>query len=529
MIVDKDKASKTKRQVRRAKIVVTFGPALSTKKMAKKALKAGMNVARLNMSHGDHQTHQNNLDNLREASEQLGKPLGIFADLQGPKIRLARFADGPHELAEGDTFTITIRDVPGSKTECGTTFPGLAENVNVGDTLLVNDGKVRLRAIEVTATDVVTEVEVGGEVSDNKGINLPGVAVNVPALSEKDEEDLRWALRAGVDMIALSFVRNASDIDPVHQIMREEGRKVPVIAKLEKPQAVENIEEIIDAFDAIMVARGDLGVELPLEDVPVVQKHAVELARRWAKPVIVATQVLESMMDAPTPTRAEASDCANAVLDGADAVMLSGETSVGKYPIKTIETMARIIKSTEAHGLKRIPPLAARPRTRGGAVTRAAVEVAEEVNASYLVAFTQTGDSARRLARMRSEIPALGFTSSEQTFRYMNLFWGITPVLVDFVDHSDKMSQQAEDYLLGSNLAEEDELAVIVSGSPPGKAGSTNSLRVHRLGDMTHGGEAGQRNEERHEEIKPWRTREQAAEDLVLRMNEGQATRPPAI
>ncbi|RII41715.1 pyruvate kinase [Galactobacter valiniphilus] len=507
--------------MRRAKIVVTFGPAIATLDKAREAIEAGMDVARLNMSHGDHATHANILANLRQASSDLGKAIGVFADLQGPKIRLEKFADGPHVLAEGDRFTITTRDVPGNAQECGTTFKGLPGDVAAGDTLLINDGKVRLRALAVTDTDVITEVVVGGEVSDHKGINLPGVAVNVPALSDKDEDDLRWALRAGVDMVALSFVRRADDIDRVHQIMDEEGRRVPVIAKIEKPQAVEALEEIIDAFDAIMVARGDLGVELPLEDVPIVQKRAVELARRWAKPVIVATQVLESMIESPTPTRAETSDCANAVLDGADAVMLSGETSVGKYAIGAIKTMARIISSTEEHGLTRIPALLARPRTRGGAVTRAAVEVAQEVGAKYIVGFTQTGDSARRLSRMRPATPMFGFTSNKQTVNYMCLFWGITPKLVEFVDHTDKMSQQVEELLLADGLVENDDLVLVVSGSPPGKAGSTNSLRVHRIGDILEGGPAGERNETRHEEIRPWRTREQAAEDIVRRMNEG--------
>src|SRR6476620_6223597 len=282
----------------------------------------------MNMSHGDYSVHDNTYENVRKAAGQLGKAVAIMADLQGPKIRLGRFVDGPHLLAVGDTFTITTEDVPGTKEICSTTLKSLTEDVNPGDALLIDDVKV------------VATVVVGGYVSNNKGINLPGVAVNVPALSEKDEDDLRWAMSRGVDMVALSFVRDASDIKRDHEIMDEEGRRVPVIAKIEKPQGVEQLPEIIDAFDAIMVARGDLGVELPLEEVPIVQKRAVELARRWAKPVIVATQVLESMIDNPRPTRAEASDCANAVLDGADAVMLSGETSVGKYPIETVKTMA---------------------------------------------------------------------------------------------------------------------------------------------------------------------------------------------
>ena len=264
---------------------------------------------------------------------------------------------------------------------------------------------MRVEVVETDGTVVTTKVIVGGPVSNNKGINLPGVAVNVPALSEKDEADLRWGLRIGADLIALSFVRSAKDVQRVHVIMAEEGRHVPVIAKIEKPQAVDNLEEIIDAFDGIMVARGDLGVELPLEAVPIVQKRAVELCRRMAKPVIVATQMLESMIDNPVPTRAETSDVANAVLDGADAVMLSGETSVGKYPVVVVETMARIVDSTEEHGLERIAPLTTKPRTQGGAITLAAMEVAEFVEAKYLCIFTESGDTARRMSRLRPQHP----------------------------------------------------------------------------------------------------------------------------
>src|SRR6478609_1729506 len=279
--------------MRRAKIVATFGPAIASFENTLAVLEAGVDVARMNMSHGDYSVHDITYENVRKAAAQLGKAVAIMADLQGPKIRLGRFVDGPHELAVGDIFTITTEDVPGTKDICSTTLKSLTEDVNPGDALLIDDGKVALRAIEVDDVKVVAKVTVGGFVSNNKGINLPGVAVNVPALSEKDEDDLRWAMRRGVDMVALSFVRDASDIVRVHEIMDEEGRRVPVIAKIEKPQAVEQLPEIIDA---IMVARGDLGVELPLEEVPIVQKRAIELARRWAKPVIVATQVLESMI-----------------------------------------------------------------------------------------------------------------------------------------------------------------------------------------------------------------------------------------
>ncbi|BDZ47001.1 hypothetical protein GCM10025866_29100 [Naasia aerilata] len=318
--------------MRRAKIVATLGPATSSYEQIRAIIDAGVDVARLNLSHGDYSVHEAVYANVRKASEDSGRAVGILVDLQGPKIRLGRFEDGPYELAEGDTFKITTKDIVGNKDIVGTTFKGLPADVKPGDPLLIDDGKVRVRVTGTDGTTVTTEVVVAGPVSNNKGINLPGVAVNVPALSEKDEADLRWGLRIGADFIALSFVRSADDIRRVHEIMDEEKRRVPVIAKIEKPQAVDALEGIVDAFDAIMVARGDLGVELPLEAVPIVQKHAVELARRMAKPVIVATQMLESMIHSPVPTRAETSDVANAVLDGADAVMLSGETSVGSTP-----------------------------------------------------------------------------------------------------------------------------------------------------------------------------------------------------
>ena len=276
--------------------------------------------------------HEQAYANVRRASDATGRAVGVLVDLQGPKIRLARFADGPHQLEPGDIFTITTEDVPGTKELVGTTFPQLAQDVTAGDTLLVDDGKIRLKVLDTDGVRVRTEVVVGGMVSNNKGINLPGVDISAPAMSEKDEADLRWALRLGADLIALSFVRSPRDVQRARIIMAEEGIRVPIIAKIEKPEAVEHLQEIIDAFDGVMIARGDLGVELPLEAVPIVQKHAIELARRWAKPVIVATQMLESMIANPVPTRAETSDVANAVLDGADAVMLSGETSVGAHP-----------------------------------------------------------------------------------------------------------------------------------------------------------------------------------------------------
>jgi len=441
-----------------------------------------MDVARLNMSHGDYPDHLKNLEGVRAAAKAVGKPIAIFADLQGPKIRLGRFAEGKVELAYGAKFTITTKDCQGDVDRCGTTFKGLPGDVNAGDMILIDDGRIQLVADEITDTDVITTVKVGGPVSNNKGINLPGVAVSVPALSEKDMADLRWALGQGVDMIAMSFVRNAADIEEAHRIMAEEGRKVPIIAKIEKPQAVENLDEIIDAFDAFMVARGDLGVELPLEEVPLVQKRIVTAARRWAKPVIVATQMLESMISSPRPTRAEASDVANAVLDGADAVMLSGETSVGQFPVLTVETMARIVNETEAHGMAEMHAIDWDPHTTAGILTKAAAEVAERVGARYLVAFTQSGDSARRLSRLRPDIPLLAFTPLESTQAELTLSWGIETFLMPMVAHTDDMIRQVDKSLTESGRIKEGERVVIIAGSPPGRAGATNMVRVRKIG-----------------------------------------------
>jgi pyruvate kinase len=468
--------------MRRAKIVATLGPASSSYEQIKAIIDAGVDVARMNLSHGSHEVHEGIYKNVRKAALDSGKSIGIFVDLQGPKIRLAKFKDGPVYLAKGATFKITIEDVEGDVNICGTTFKGLPEDVKVGDFLLIDDGKVRLRATEVSKSMVTTEVEVAGEVSNNKGINLPGVAVNVPALSEKDEGDLRWAIKVGVDMIALSFVRNASDIVRVHEIMKEEGRTLPVIAKIEKPQAVENLEEIIDAFDGIMVARGDLGVELPLEQVPLVQKRAVELARRWAKPVIVATQMLESMIHASIPTRAETSDVANAVLDGADALMLSGETSVGEFPVETVATMAKIIKSTEENGLDRIPSLGTKPHTHAGAVSLAAVEIAELLGSRYVCVFTESGDSLKRISRLRSAVPVLTFTPNAEVANRLSLVWGAQVFLVPKVDHTDAMFDQVDTTVLAEGLCKTGDEVVVVAGTPPGVSGSTNTLRVHRVG-----------------------------------------------
>ncbi|MGK5558871.1 pyruvate kinase [Actinomadura kijaniata] len=433
---------------RRAKIVSTIGPACSSPEQIRALVDAGINVARLNMSHGDHPTHEAVYHRLRAPPEATGRGVGILADLQGPKIRIGRFPDGPVRLTLGDEFTITTEDVPGTRRQVSTTYQGLPGDVRAGDTVLIDDGRVALEVTSVDGPRVTTRVTVGGMVSDNKGLNLPGVPVSVPALTDKDEADLRWALRLGVDMVALSFVRTPADAEICYQIMDEEGVRVPLIGKIEKPQAVDNLPEIVAAFDGIMVARGDLGVELPLEQVPIVQKRAIELCREKARPVIVATQMLESMISAPRPTRAEASDVANAVFEGADAVMLSGETSVGQYPIQSVQTMSRIVEAAEAAALEATHNLNRMPETVGGAIARAAAEVGAIVGAQALVAFTMSGETARRLSRYRSPIPLLAFTSVPAVRGRLAHVWGVETFIVPFANHTDEMVHQVEQGLI---------------------------------------------------------------------------------
>lgn len=443
-----------------------------------------MDVARLNFSHGEHAEHLERYNWVREAAAATERPVGILADLQGPKIRLGRFADGPVLWANGETVVITSDDIVGTHDRVSCTYKKLPEEVRAGDRLLIDDGKVAVEVTAVTGTDITCLVTEGGPVSNNKGVSLPNVAVSVPAMSEKDAADLRFALQIGCDMIALSFVRSPDDIKLVHEIMDEVGRRVPVIAKIEKPEAVARLEPIVNAFDGLMVARGDLGVELPLEQVPLVQKRAVQLCREQAKPVIVATQMLDSMIENARPTRAEASDVANAVLDGADAVMLSGETSVGKYPIVTVQTMARIIRTTEAGDID-VPALQHDPRTRGGAITQAASNIARAVNARALVAFSQTGDTVRRLARLHCDLPLLAFTPDPDVQRQLSLSWGVETFLVDYVEHTDAMFRQVDHAMLGLGRGLPGDLVVVVAGTPANTPGSTNTLRIHQLGSLS--------------------------------------------
>jgi pyruvate kinase len=474
--------------VTRAKIVATLGPASASPTAVRQLVDAGMDVARLNLSHGTHAGHQAACSAVRQASDDTGRSVGVLVDLQGPKIRLGEFANGPVAVVAGDELVITTVDVPGDRHIVSTTYSGLADDVRSGDRILIDDGRVALAVTSVAAREVTTRVVVGGLLSDHKGLNLPDVDVTAPALTDKDIDDLRWALGVGADLIALSFVRTPDDVAVVQGVMDEVGVRLPVLAKVEKPQAAARLADIVDAFDGIMVARGDLGVEMPLEQVPLVQKRAVGLARAAGKPVIVATQMLESMVHASRPTRAETSDVANAVLDGADAVMLSAETSVGEYPIDAVATMVRILETVDTDGATFLPPLPVAARASvADAITAAAAEVGIRVGARALIAFTQSGGTARRLARHRSPIPLLAFTPTKLVRRQLALTWGVETFLVPAVEHTDDMVRHVDAALVDLHRLTVGDAVVIVAGSPPGTPGSTNALRVHRIGDAVGG------------------------------------------
>ena len=459
--------------MRKAKIVDTIGPATESLEGITSLVEAGMDVARLNRSHGTPEDHLKVYNNLRAAAKATGRNVAALVDLQGPKIRCGWFkknADGEDkvQLTEGQEFVITTDDIEGDEHITSTTFKGLPGDCHAGDPILIDDGKVRLEVTKVEGNNVHTKVVVAGPVSSHKGINLPGVAVSLPALTEKDEEDLRWAIRTGADIIAMSFVRFATDIDRAHEIMDEEGRRIPVVAKIEKPQALENLEEIVKAFDGIMVARGDMAVECPLEEVP------------------LATKRCGSMVSSPVPTRAEASDCANAVLDGADATMTSNETAVGKYPAVTVNTMSRISTFATEHGFDRIPELKNLDMSSTGAVSSAAVDLADKLNAKAIVAYTQTGSTVHRVSRERPATPIYGITNNEHTFHWLALSWGTESFLVDedYHDKSRKDLMVFTDKVLkdAGKVSDGDKIVVLSSAQGEHQPGRTDSIYVHTVG-----------------------------------------------
>jgi pyruvate kinase len=473
---------------RRAKIVCTIGPATSSPERIAALVGAGMDIARLNFSHGDRDAHASAYASVRAASDDAGRAVGVLADLQGPKLRLGGLLGGAAILPGGARLSITVTGATGTPDRLSTTYAALADDVRPGDTILLADGTVELRVLAVRPGEPGAPGEIdcvvtrGGTIRDHSGMNLPGVAVSSPSLTEKDVDDLRFALRLGVDLVALSFVRSPDDAAAVRAVMDEEGFRVPVIAKLERPEALERLEGVIEAFDGMMVARGDLGVETALERVPLVQKRAIDLCRRRAKPVIVATEMLESMVERNRPTRAEASDVANAVLDGADALMLSAETSIGRHPIEAVTTMARIITASETlpdpgPSRTRIDP----PLPQEEAIAHGAVMVGRAVEAKALVAFTLSGMGARLLAAQRPALPVLAFTPDPRVRSQLALVWGVETFLEPAPADTDEMTAHVDRAMLELGRAEAGDSVVVVAGTPPGTEASTNTLRVHRL------------------------------------------------
>jgi len=473
---------------RRTKIVCTLGPATQSPEAVAGLVAAGMDVARLNFSHGSREEHAAIYGRVREASDASGRAVGILVDLQGPKIRLGTFDGGFAVLETGSVFTVTARGphgpleaLTGTSTRATTSYGALATDLGPGDTLLIDDGLIKLLAISCDGREVTCRVIEGGLVSDHKGINLPGVAVSAPVLTDKDADDLRFALGLGVDIVALSFVRRPEDADVVRRAMDAAGRRIPVIAKLEKGEAVEHLDGIMEAFDGVMVARGDLGVETPMEQVPLVQKRAVTLARQHAKPAIVATQMLESMRVHSRPTRAEVSDVANAVLDGADALMLSAETSVGEHAIEAVATMARIITSVEDGGWAEYPSAVPQLATPEEALAMAAPQLAQVIGARALVAFTQSGATARRLAAQRPPIPVLAVTPEAAVRSRLALTWGVETFVAPLAGHLDEMVTQAARTVLDCGRIRWGDAVVIVAGSLQGRTGATDMIRVLHL------------------------------------------------
>jgi len=476
---------------RRAKIVATLGPASNTEPVIRNLVRAGMDVVRLNFSHGSYERKLAVMQLVRKISREERKPICMLGDLQGPKIRTAELKDHqPVLLRAGGRLVITPREVPGTAELVGTTFKTLAENVEQGSRILLSDGLIELRVHQVVGGDVVCEIVNGGMLGESKGINLPGIPVRVPSLTEKDSEDLEFALRNGVDAIAVSFVRTAEDVRLVRNRVAALGFETWIIAKLEKPQAIEDLDAILIASDAIMVARGDLGVELPPEQVPAIQKHIIRRASEFRKPVITATQMLESMIENPRPTRAEVSDVANAVYDGTDAVMLSGESAIGNYPVEAVSMMARIVVDAEQHIKELSPDLRQHLKSHlsiAETICEATAHAANDLDLRAIAVFTESGQTARQLSKYHPTSPIFALSPLEITINRLNLLWGTTPILCPKINTTEALVECAEMLLEQGGHVKPREVIAIVAGTRT-KSGSTNFLRLHAMGENTLGG-----------------------------------------
>jgi pyruvate kinase len=467
--------------MRKAKIICTLGPSSDSAEVIEELIRAGMNVARLNFSHGTHDQHRRRVNLIRRAAKKLGVPVAILQDIQGPKIRLGKFVGGCLEVKTGQRVVVTTRDVMGQGDLIPTPIKSLPKDVAKGHPILLDDGRVRLRVEKVQGRDVTALVELGGLLKDHKGLNLPGAHVSVPTVTEKDEEDLAFGQEVGVDYVALSFVRTAEDIRRARKLVAQ--RNTPLIAKIEKPQAVDNLEAIAREADGIMVARGDLGVEMPLEKLPAIQKHMVRTVNAMGGLVIVATEMLESMVNNARPTRAEVSDVANAILDGADAVMLSGETAAGKHPVAAVATMARIVEETEGGTKRNVNhlPFPSGNQDISTGVAAAAVAAAEQMGIHTIVAYTERGLTARLISEFRPKAQIIALTPNPETVNRMALYWGVKALQVGRCNSTDAMLKQVRRLCREDNLCELDTPVVIVAGVPLNEPGRTNMMSVHRI------------------------------------------------
>ena len=469
--------------MRKTKIVCTIGPATDNDEILREMMLAGMNVARFNFSHGDYEMHRKRFEQVERLRTELGLPIATMLDTKGPEIRVGKFVDDkPVEIKDGDLFTLTTEMCEGTAEKAYITFRGLPHDVSVGTAILINDGVIELKAEKITSTDIVCRVIHGGIVSNNKGINVPGVELSMPYLSERDMSDLEFGAKMGYDFIAASFVRSSADINYLRKFTKSLGWSTPrIIAKIENMDGVNNIDEIIDAADGIMIARGDMGVEIPFEQIPAIQKELITKGYMAGKQVITATQMLESMISNPRPTRAEITDVANAIYDGTSAIMLSGETAAGKFPVEAVKTMALIAETTE-DDINYVSRLTKRPvsleNNVTNAISHAAVTTAHDIGAAAVITVTKSGSTARHLSKYRPNCMIIGCTPDERVMRQMNLSWGVTPVLMDEKDNTDELFEAAIESAKNNRLLKEKDVAVITAGIPLGVAGNTNMLKV---------------------------------------------------
>lgn len=478
--------------LRKAKIVCTIGPASESVETLKKLIEAGMNVARLNFSHGSHEEHAARIVNIREASRQTGKSVAILLDTKGPEIRTGSLEVDAVELIEGNRIVLTTEDVAGNAERVSITYRELPADVTVGDTILIDDGLIGLTVEEVRPTEIDCLIKNGGTLKSKKGVNVPGVSINLPGITEKDAQDIEFGIKQGVDFIAASFVRKAADILEIRQILEQHGASIDIIAKIENQEGVDNVDEILVVSDGIMVARGDLGVEIPAEEVPLVQKQLIKKCNELAKPVITATQMLDSMQRNPRPTRAEASDVANAIFDGTDAIMLSGETAAGKYPVESVETMDRIALRAEQELNYReilLKQVTMKHVTITDAISQAVASAALDLNAAAIITATESGHTARMVSKFRPKAPIVAVTPHAGVIRRLALVNGVYPVLGEIAHTTDEMLDRSVQESLQSGYVRHGDLVVITAGVPVREVGTTNLMKIHVIGDIVAKGQ----------------------------------------